>query len=195
MGSVSIRDPSWPEMCHGGTPLRLRITQSVNTLKVFQEQDLSVSSTLMSSPCSWVHLCLGQGRLYLRRPPGFPPAFRHPFPHLIVTEHAVLGGLTLPAGAGGHLTWLIRPFDLATVIASGAEIQTEPALGRSCCQDTLSLEGEGGCDTSPGQATSSCLRMLATQRKAMPRDGESQPESSGRFWIQPSLKQVYPWDS
>lgn len=44
-----------------GDPVRLRITQSVNTLKIFQEQDLSVSSTLMSSPCSWVHLCLGQG--------------------------------------------------------------------------------------------------------------------------------------
>lgn len=79
----------------------------------------------------------------------FPPALRHPFPHLLVTEHAVLGGLTLPPGAGGHLIWLIRPFDLATVIASGAKIQTEPALGRSCCQDTLSLEGEGGCD-KPG---------------------------------------------
>lgn len=67
----------------------------------------------------------------------FPPALWHPFPYLLVTEHAVLGGLTLPPGAGGHLTWLIRPFDLATVIASGAKIQTEPALGRSCCQDTL----------------------------------------------------------
>lgn len=66
----------------------------------------------------------------------FPPALWHPFPHLLVTEHAVLGGLTLPSGAGGHLAWLIRPFDLATVIASGAEIQTEPALGRSCCQDS-----------------------------------------------------------
>ena len=125
----------------------------------------------------------------------FPAALRHPFPHLLVTEHAVLGGLTLPPGAGGHLTWLIRPFDLATVIASGAKIQTEPALGRSCCQDTLSLEGEGGCDTGPGQATSSCPRTLASQRKAMPRDGESQTESSGRFWIQPGLKKVYPWDS
>ena len=69
----------------------------------------------------------------------FPAALWHPFPHLLVTEHAVLGGLTLPPGAGGHLTWLIRPFDLATVIASGAKIQTEPALGI----DTKCGEGNG----------------------------------------------------
>lgn len=114
----------------------------------------------------------------------FSLALWHPFPHLPVTECAVLDRLTPPIlGGGGHFTWLIRTFILATVIALRAEIQAEPALERRL----LPPEAERGCDTSPGQATtfatSSCLRMLPALRKSKPRDGESQTEASEQYWI------------
>lgn len=55
----------------------------------------------------------------------FSPALRHLFPHLPVTEPAVLDRLTPPLLGGGHLTWLIRAFNLATAIASRAEVRSK----------------------------------------------------------------------
>ena len=135
---MSIRDPSWPEMCHGGTlpsPEDYSVCKHTKSLPRTRSQCLfhtNELAMLLGAPVSGAGTPLPvEATWCFHLPSGIH------FSHLLVTEHAVLGGLTLPPGAGGHLTWLIRPFDLATVIASGTEIQTEPALGRSCCQDTL----------------------------------------------------------
>lgn len=74
---------------------------------------------------------------------------------------------TLSVG-GGNLTWLIRTFTLATVIASRADI-------RDPNWDPFP-EVERGWDRSPGQpatfATRSCLTLKPTQREQSNEMGE-----------------------
>ena len=187
-GSVSIRVPSQPGTCHAGEPPRLGVTPSVNTLRIFQEQDLGVSSTLTSSPCSWARLCLGKGNVYLWRPPGvstFPPA-SIPLSSSNWTCSFGQADSTPPAG-GGRLTRLIRTFNLAT----GQRSKLNQCWTGAVAETPIPLRLREHATQARGRQPP--LPPAAAWECCQHRGKQSQEMERARLSPHDSLKQIYPW--
>lgn len=92
-------------------------SQFVYTLRIFQEKDLCVFHT--NELC----LLLGTSRVYLWRTPGvFTWPLASIFPSSSNQKCSSGQADSTPSRGDGHLTWLIRAFALATVIASRAGV-------------------------------------------------------------------------
>lgn len=123
--SMSIRAPSQPRMCHVEDPLTWGLL-SLLTHSEFSKNKILVSShqwVLLAPMCTCVW---GREESTCGRHLVFLSALRYPFPlSSNIWKRSSGQANSTPLRIGGHLTLLIRAFNLATVIASRADTKSK----------------------------------------------------------------------